>query len=397
MNLAGRDAEDLLESIVGEDDPAARSLGDQQAFRQLLEEGLEASSLRLEIGDQSLADARERDPGEGLRAEVGVGADERPVVRVERPGFRERQSDDPERDAVGEEGNRAERAVSRPLERGPGPIVVSLRGLNVRKPDRDRLAGRARQRRGRRHRRVRVRRNHLVVIAVARHDDERVVLAQGDQCPARAEGRATLADDEGGNRVARHSSRQVARDALQPRDPLRRGLGRAAGGLLGRMNLAVRDGQCDATGELGRDLDLRRTVLPVRPDDEEHRTDRFAAGDQRLDDRASGLHRPDDSCQGLVVGRVAGEDLGVLEIGQEDRPPLTDGAGRRARRIGGSRKVADPIEDRLLGCVLGHRRDPPKAAVGLDQVDDAEVGEVGDRQRGGGLDRLGEVAGLVEP
>ncbi len=89
VDLAGRHAQDLLEPVVGEDDPAARCLGDHQAFRQLLEEGLEAGPLRLEIGDQSLADARQRDPGEGLRAEVGVGADERPVVRVEWPGFRE--------------------------------------------------------------------------------------------------------------------------------------------------------------------------------------------------------------------------------------------------------------------------------------------------------------------
>ena len=86
VDLARRHPEDLLEPIVGEDDPAARGLGDHQAFRQLLEERLEAGSLRLEVGDEPLADAGERDPGEGLGAEVGVRADERAVVRVERPG-----------------------------------------------------------------------------------------------------------------------------------------------------------------------------------------------------------------------------------------------------------------------------------------------------------------------
>ena len=89
MNLTGGNAEDVLEPIVGEDDSAARGLGDHQAFRKLLEEGLESSPLRLEIGDQSLADAGQGDAGEGLCAEVGVGADERPIVRVEWPGFRE--------------------------------------------------------------------------------------------------------------------------------------------------------------------------------------------------------------------------------------------------------------------------------------------------------------------
>jgi hypothetical protein len=45
------------------------------------------------------------------------------------------------------------------------------------------------------------------------------------------------------------------------------------------MDLPVRDGQRDTASKLSRDFDIGRTVFPVGSHDEEHRTDRLAAGD----------------------------------------------------------------------------------------------------------------------
>ena len=74
--------------------------------------------------------------------------------------------------------------------------------------------------------------------------------------------------------------------------------------------------------------------------------------------------------------RISGSLRSVRRIGR--RSPTARAAGRG--ESAGGREVANPVEDRLVGCVLGHRGDPPEAPVGLDQVDDAEVGEIGDRQ-----------------
>jgi hypothetical protein len=75
---------------------------------------------------------------------------------------------------------------------------------------------------------------------------------------------------------------------------------------------------------------------------------------------------------------VAAENLGVLQVGEQDRPPLADRAGGRAGRIRRGREGTNAVEDRLVGGVLGHRRDSAEVPVGLDQVDDAEVGEIRD-------------------
>ena len=88
VELAPREAQDRLELVVGEEDPAARRLGDHQALRRLLEDRLEAGPLALQVGQEPLADAGQRDAGEGLGAQVRIGADVVAVDLVERGGRR---------------------------------------------------------------------------------------------------------------------------------------------------------------------------------------------------------------------------------------------------------------------------------------------------------------------
>ena len=61
------------------------------------------------------------------------------------------------------------------------------------------------------------------------------------------------------------------------------------------------------------------------------------------------------------------------------------------------RQGTDRIEDLLAIRIGRNRGDPTKGAVRLKQVDDAPVGELGDRQLGCRGDRVIELEGLVEP
>ena len=226
--------------------------------------------------------------------------------------------------------------------------------------------------------------------------DERVVLGEGDERPACAERSPAFADDELGHGVATGCRSQVAGDPLEALDSLGCGLGGLPGGLLRAVDLRVGDRERRAAGQFRRDLDVRRTVLAAGADDEEHRADGFAAGNQRLDDRAPGLHRLDDPPKRLVVRRVAADHIGVRQVRDEDRPALLDDPRTRSGRLGGGRERPNLVDDRLVIRIAGHGGDSPKTSIWFDEIHEAPVGEIRDRQRCGGLDRSVEIAGLVE-
>ena len=204
-------------------------------------------------------------------------------------------------------------------------------------------------------------------------------------------------DDEVRHGVAARCAPELAGDPLQALDSQGGRLGGLSRRLLRAVDQTVRDREGDPAGQLRRDLDIGRSVVPIGPDDEEHRPDRLAARDERLDDRASCLHRVDDRAEGLVVRGIAAKDLRVREVVDQDRPTLLDDTGARSRRSTRGRKVTDRIEDGLVVRILGQGGDPAEAPVRLDEIDEAPVRQCRYRQRGRRLDRLVQVARLVEP
>ena len=136
VELAPREAEDRLEPVVGEQDPAARRLGDHQAFRRLLEDGLEAGSLAFQVGQEALANAGQRDAGERLGAQVRIGADVVSVDLVEPADVAKRHPERSERDPVGDQRHGARGLVGRRGDQGLGDPTVVLRCVKVGQPDR---------------------------------------------------------------------------------------------------------------------------------------------------------------------------------------------------------------------------------------------------------------------
>ena len=368
--VAPRDPQDLLEPVVGEDDPAARGLRDHQPLGRLLEERLEPGPLGLEVADEALADARQRDPGEGLGAEVGVRADVVALQLAERVRLRERQAERPERDPVGDERHRAGRAVRRRSRRSRSEIVVGLGVVDVGQPHGLATFGPRPRAAGARSRGIDdIIRTAARVVALGCDDGQAALAQERDDRAARRERGPALLDDEVDDAVARRLGDELAGDPLEPLEPGGRGLCRAARLLLRGVDLGVRDRQRDAVRELGGDLDLGGRVAPFRPDDEEHRPDRLAPGEQRLDDHAARAHRFDDVGDlGDVAGRAA-ERHRVGQVLDQHRPAGPDGAGGGSARPDRRRERPDPVEAALSLRVAGDRSGSAEETVGLDEVD----------------------------
>ena len=234
------------------------------------------------------------------------------------------------------------------------------------------------------------------MIALGGDDGQAALAQERDDRAACRERCEALLDDEADDAVARRFGDELAGDPLEPLEAGGRGLRRAARFLLRGVDLGVRDRQRDAVREFGGDLDLGGRIFPFRPDDEEHRPDRLAPGEQRLDDDAARAHRFDDVGDlGNVAGRAA-ERHRVGQVLDQDRPARPDGAGGGSARPDRRRERPDSVEAALSLRVAGDRRGSAERAVGLDEVDEAPVREVWNRERARGLDRLVEVVRLVE-
>ena len=117
----------------------------------------------------------------------------------------------------------------------------------------------------------------------------------------RPQRRPTFTDDELDDGSPRRGFDKGPGHVLQTFHPVGGGFGRLTGGLLGGIQLCIRDRLGSTASELGGDRDVGLAVGTVRADDKEHQSDQFGPADERRDDHTSRPGRPDDGRQRLVA------------------------------------------------------------------------------------------------